>query len=439
MRLLALLLLAALPSLAAVKFVNAAAVGSNNGSSWANGWTSFSSVNWGALAPDDFVCVAGGTYSSSILPTTSGTSGHPITVRRAHDTDTVCGSTTAGWNSTFDNQVTMNEILIQVDFFTVDGAVPNGFKIVLPNVGGSNGGLSVGGPTNGMTIRYLEVSGPCGPTGCNQAGDARAIDLNHYNGSSYDLQNNVLLQFNNFHGQCTTLWSAHSTNMIIEHNRFADSIDTTPGNPNCHPNVVAEQDSTAITFRYNEITNWQVEGILACPTAACSSTWDIYGNIWHDPTAGSFPRVLEVQNSVSGPYHVYNNTFVNVYFLCASSGNGGSYAGGTIGENNLYYGNAFANCGLPTEDYDYSDKALPGEANGQGLAANPFMNYSTGNFQLAFNTNAGLTLSSPFNIDYLGVTRGGPAAWSRGAYQFTPAPSSILGGPGLRGGPSLFH
>lgn len=410
---------------AATYFVRSGASG--NGTSWSSAWGNVSSIGWSSLKAGDTVCVAGGTYSGGITIGASGASGNPITVRRAAAADATCGSSTAGWSSAYDSQVVVSKITLQNNYVTIDGVVPSGILLNLANSSGSPSAIGVSGPTNGVTLRYVEVAGPCGSSGCNQNGDSRSVDLNHYNGSSYDLQNNLTLQYMNLHGSCTILWTAHSTGLIIEHSRFADSSDTTPGNPNCHPNVIAEQDSTNATFRYNEVTNWQVEGIMACPSGGCSSSWDIYGNIWHDPMSGSYPRVLEAQGNSNGPYHVYNNTFVNLYYICASTSNGGSFASGTQGRNNIFW-NSNGSCGLPSEDYDLSNSSMS-ESHGQGNAANPFVNLSGHNYHLTGHTTAGTNLGVPYNIDYDGNTR---ATWDRGAYEYnsgssTPPPAAPSG------------
>jgi hypothetical protein len=224
------------------------------------------------------------------------------------------------------------------------------------------------------------------------------------------------------------MWSAHSANGIIEHSRFADSVSTT----SCHQNVLINQDSTGMAFRYNEVTNWMVEGILSCPSGSCSSSWDIYGNIWHDPNTSSYPRFLATQNGTGGVYHIYNNTFVNIPFICYSNeNNGAGLASGSAAYNNLYFGNVFGDCGVPMgEDYAYSDQSIS-EAHGQGNAANIFVNssaQSVGGYNITKHTNAGNNLGAPYNIDYSGNTR---VNWDRGAYEFgsssnQPSPPSGL-------------
>jgi hypothetical protein len=419
--------LVAFPASAATYFVKSGATG--NGSSWTSAWN-INTIGWSSLSAGDTVCIAGGTYSGTLTTGKSGTAGGPIVVRRAVASDATCGSSTAGWSSSYDAQVVIAGINLQNDYVTIDGAVANGIKMNLANSSGSPSAIGVSGPTNSVTLRYIEVAGPCGTTACNQNGDSRSIDLNHWNGASYDLQNNMLIQYANLHGACTIMWSAHSTNGIIEHSRFADSADSTPGNPNCHPNVIAEQDSTNMTFRYNEVTNWEVEGIMACPNGGCSSSWDIYGNLWHDPMTDSYPRVLEAQGNSNGPYHFYNNTVVGVSYAVHSTANGGSFAAGSVGNNNIYWNTPGP--GLPSNDYDLCNSNCS-ETHLQTYSnTNLFTNYSGQNYSLAIATTAGVTLPSPYNMDYIGVTRGADGTWDRGAYEYAsgggqaPAPPTNL-------------
>lgn len=413
----------AMTSSAATKFVNHSAAASGDGTSWAKAWSNVSSIKWATLAPGDFVCIAGGTYSGAITPTSSGTSGHAITVERAHASDAHCGSSTAGWSAAFDSQVSVSGIALGgIHYVTIDGMVANGITMKLANSSGSNSAVSAIGPTSNVTLSHIEVSGPCGTTACNQKGDTRSIDLNHWNGSSYDLQDTMTIQNSNLHGSCTILWTAHSTNLVIQHTRFADSADSTPGNPYCHPNVIAEQDSTNATFRFNEVTNWQVEGIMACPNGGCNSSWKIYGNVWHNPMLGSYPRVLEVQGNTNGPYTVYNNTFVDVSYAVFNVANGGSFASGTVEANNIYWNSPIDSQLKGT--YDLCNSACAGSSYQVDNNTDLFVGWSTENYQLAIPTVAGKNLSSIstttdlYNYDFNGVKRGTDGVWDRGAYEF---------------------
>ena len=73
---------------AAIWYVDNAATGSNNGTSWANAWTNI--TNASGLAAGDTVYISGGSssksYSISSWAPASGSSGNPITWRAGQDT-----------------------------------------------------------------------------------------------------------------------------------------------------------------------------------------------------------------------------------------------------------------------------------------------------------------------------------------------------------------
>jgi hypothetical protein len=59
-------------------YISSTAVGANNGTSLANAWTSFASVNQASIAADDIVYVRSGIYNERFTITKGGTSGHRI-------------------------------------------------------------------------------------------------------------------------------------------------------------------------------------------------------------------------------------------------------------------------------------------------------------------------------------------------------------------------
>ncbi|MBV8551249.1 MAG: hypothetical protein JOY54_08100 [Acidobacteriaceae bacterium] len=397
---------------AATHFVRSGASG--DGSSWASAWGDLSSIQWSSLSAGDTVCIAGGTYSGSITTGANGASGTPIVLRRAAASDGTCGSSTSGWNSVYDGQVVMRgTINIQNSYITIDGMKPNGISVIMQNPSDSYAGVSTGAPSSNVTLRYIEIAGPCANgQGCAQNGDQRGIQMESWNGSNWAALSDWLIQYANVHGACNNMVIYGAQNLVVEHSRFADS-NTTGSTSYCHPNVVNTGSSNNVTWRYNEVTNWQVEGIMLL---GGSGTWNVYGNVWHDPMSGSYPRVVETQDGSEGPVYLYNNTFSNLYFVCANIA-GGTWASGTRGRNNIYWKSGGA-CGLPDEDNDYSDQSLSGEVHGQGSAPNPFVDLSGQDYQLASHTQSGLALPSPFNIDPDGKTRGLDGIWDRGAYQY---------------------
>ena len=310
-------------------------------------------------------------------------------------------------------------ITLSNNYVTIDGMVANGISLVVGNPGGGSEyvGIGTGAATSNVTLRHIEVAGPCANgQGCAQNGDNRSIELEHWNGSDWAPQSNWLIQYANVHGACNNMVIYGAQNLVVEHSRFADS-NTTGDTSYCHPNVVNTGSSNNVTWRYNEIVNWQVEGIMLL---SGSGTWNIYGNVWHDPMGGSYPRVIETQDGTEGPILFHNNTLANLYFVCANNG-GGSWASGTEARNNISW-NSGGSCGLPNEDYGYSDQSL-GESHGQGSAPNPFVNLGAHDYHLAFHTASGASLPAPFNLDPDGVVRGSTGVWDRGAYQFGSAPA----------------
>lgn len=424
------LLALTLPASAAVKFVNGGASGANNGTSWANGWTNTSSIGWSGLSPGDTVCMAGGTYSGSITTAKSGTSGNPITLKRATASDPFCGFSTVGWSGAFDAQVIIPGITYAgFNFITLQGAVANGIKMTVPNSSGDPSAVGVIAANDSIIIDNVEIAGPCGTSACNQNGDSRAIDMSVFLSGNFALQSNWIIRNSNLHGQCTILITTKSSNLLIEHTRFADSADSTPGNPNCHPNVLEAQDATNFTFRYNEVTNWQVEGILLCSNGACFQNVDMYGNLWHDPMGGSFPRVMEVQGpGASGPDHAYNNTFINIPFSTFGTANSGSYSAGSAGLNNIYISSASS--GLPSNDYDAFNGSTGGETHGQNISTSIFTNFAAHDYTLATNTATGTSLPLPFNIDLNGTVRGVNGIWDRGYFQIPTTSTTYFIRPG---------
>jgi hypothetical protein len=189
-----------------------------------------------------------------------------------------------------------------------------------------------------------------------------------------------------------------------------------------------------MTFRYNNIYNWAVEGILMLgPNNQPGFNWYIYGNLWHDgfPDPAT-PRVLTCQDTVQGPVYFYNNTVVNAYEGVAFEG--GSWASGSQGRNNIYYNiwgglSSSPTESLPDDDYDFSDRSQGNNfgdgthdiANGNQPFVNIGVNYHiVGTMGAGYPRDKGLALGAPFNMDMDGNVRGADGAWDIGAYEFTP-------------------
>jgi hypothetical protein len=114
--------------------------------------------------------------------------------------------------------------------------------------------------------------------------------------------------------------------------------------------------------------------------------------------------------SVSSTATVENNLFYN----CAS---GGAYivtGSGGFEDYNTSIGQIWTSYPMPSPGpHDYS----------QATGIDPFVNDAAGNFALLSDTidphlNDGTVLSSPYNLDLTGATRGAGGTWDRGTYQY---------------------
>lgn len=178
------LLLSLLRAGAASWYVDNAASGANNGTSWANAWTNTSAVVWGAsgVRTNDTLYISGGTttktYDSVLTVSASGTAAFPITIRVGQD---------AGHNG----QAILPAISINTrSYITINGSRSDSFipatnvwyltNVNVANMGirttRTNGlGIAVSGDGGiGAVIRYVEV-GPHGTT--NNVGDIHGIQF----------------------------------------------------------------------------------------------------------------------------------------------------------------------------------------------------------------------------------------------------------------------
>lgn len=199
----------------------------------------------------------------------------------------------------------------------------------------------------------------------------------------------------------------------------ADTNGSTPtASPQCNVSAFLSDDNGA-----NAMTNILVYGntfVARSATEACkiqyikgSTTTTVENNLIYCP---ALTLVL------SAPTHDYNTAF-------------------TLSNNNAAAPN--------THDFYYCwPSGFPCVNSGNYIAyhfADPFANDadSAMNFQLASETvdphlNDGVTLSTPYNLDLLGATRGADGTWERGAYEFNtgappakPNPPTNLGVTGV--------
>ena len=345
---------------AATYYVWEGANGSNNGTSWANAWTSLSSTS--NISAGDTVYIAQGQYGS--LSASDANATYLRATASDHGSD-------SGWSGEMDGRVILSGIIdINADGVTVDGRTEYGIKV---NGGSANGAIDIYGDQDNVTVKYIELDGSGEPGGpCSWRG-MRVHDA--YGGGYVDNLTVSHIYMHNYYNDCIKWVDVRDS--VIEYTTFG------PRSGSCSEHGDAMEifgSSSNITLRYSRF-NWNGQQIFF-GAGSKSNNWMIYGNVFHDGTSASGVGIHpKAQSDTTGSLTIYNNTFYNMNRAHDITG----YYSGTA-KNNLYY--------------DTGTRSYGGLSSSDNLVAssNPFVSASSDNFRLASATAAGdSSLSSAYS------------------------------------------
>ncbi|MGZ3771294.1 MAG: hypothetical protein ACXVCP_14750 [Bdellovibrio sp.] len=405
---------------------------SGNGSSWLAAWGDVTNINWASVQPGDTIWIAGGSYGALIVGK-SGNSNSPsgrIFIKRA---TTATNASDSGYSSSFDSQVILSSVTFSTlnlgSYVTIDGQVDNGIKI--PHGDGDVSSISFDRGVSYVTLRYLELAGPGDISSHYHSGDDRGIDITAWNGSSFELVDNLLVQHLNIHGACTQLWIYHADNSTFEYNDIHNSWDA--NGSMCHPNIIATAGTNNLNFRYNKIHDYDDEGIMFLGNGG---SWYVYGNLWYSGIG--YSRILETQNGVNGPVYFYNNTADGIWASvnAGTGNNGGSWDSRSTGKNNIWWNMTWTE-GLPNESNNFCSNTCS-SPNSISAGLNPFANLAAKDYHLIstvgsqYPRNKGTSSGTFFTTDMDNTVFGGDGAWDIGAYEYKSSPNTstvILSSP----------
>jgi hypothetical protein len=405
-------------SIVKYKYVRAGATGTGSGDDWTNAYTELPA----SLTRDYTYYIADGSYSGYTFDdTVDGTK--LITVKKAIVAD---HGTATGWSDTYgDGTATFTGSLVfKTDYYVVDGITRNendwqeqvyGFRIIGGGIYSANSFFDVNG--NHFICRYIDIGDPIGTTyptvddsGFYMVGSVQDITL------SRCYIHNVLLSV-----MLTGVDGVTIEYCYIEQNWSKEAVRGQSQAKNGIIRYCVFKNTTKDAGGAGE-TGTAPIAIWDGDTIGDFDNWEIYGNIiWNSEninyTGGAI--LLGGDNGVSSVgvgannIKIYNNTLVGLdngpSRILVLSDNGNCQI-----RNNLWYDCTTTGAGVTGGTGNTVD-------NNTVASSNPFVNYTAGSSTADLHLSAaiaGATLSSPYNTDMEGTTRGADGTFDIGAYEF---------------------
>lgn len=398
--------------------VRVGATGNSSGSDWCNAFTSLpSSLQRGAT-----YYVAAGKFTTS-YKFRDIENGGLITVKRAtveeHESD-VC------WEDSFDSVVDWARITFRTGDYVFDGVTGGGPGNWRSGHGyrfnqGTGTRILIGDKfgssppdVDNVTIKHIEIAGS------GAACDPRGIDAT----ASGSVKTNIHLSHLWIHDAALPLFFIRVDDSIVEFSVFERNRSTAE----CHSEGISYRSSDRNTFRYNIWSDIEGTAYFVLLTGPSDDT-RIYGSIFmrpQNPQRGGVGNgtitTRTAGDAAPTNWKVYNNAFIN-----HNTGNSNGVRFWVGASGNIVQNNIILDCtvnwgynGVVTRTHNwYFNSGSFSETSIQNGTGDPFVDWVNDDFHLKAATNAGFTLSSPFDTDADGNSRGADGLWDRGAFEFT--------------------
>jgi hypothetical protein len=400
-----------LSSSAATKHLRAGASGANNGNNWTDAYTSFTTaVN--ALARGDTLYIADGDVSGggSYSFTTANSGTTRITIKKA--TVAEHGSAT-GWLDTYgDGQAvipTLRWLSGSSSYWTIDGVTGGGpgswtsgygFRI---DAGFSQGVFcNVLGVGNNI-IQHIDMEGPGRVAGsCVQM-----VQLFGFAEPGFPNWQFRYLWLRNLNSGAFHI--STTRDILVEY----CYIDKSPSYDACHGEAVYCQEGLRGIFRFSQWRDVEGTGVIML----WGSGFEVYGNlIWWETAAYKFTSNGSIAgwgNYAVNNSKIYNNTVVDGLGLNQGIAFLNPGSSGNVAWNNLLVNNETAYNGGVSEQSNIIDNDT-----------SRFVNYAAQDFRLG-TAVAGSSVSSPYNVDVFGDTRGADGVTDIGYDEYNATPDTV--------------
>lgn len=411
------------------RYVRAGATGAGDGSDWEN---AFSTI------PDPLTrglvyLVADGDYGEQTLDDPeSGTD--TIVIRKAtvanHGTDD-------GWSDDYgDERATFGGLRFEAGYYVIDGTTgggpgqwESGFGFYAQS-GWHN--VHLEGALEGITLLHIEI----------ENNGRYTADSNEHSVYAIGGASGMRISHSYLHDVAgVQLLTRSSTGFTVECSKLARNGPS--GFDGLHREAWSASDDDDVTLRFNifeDISNTAFLGLVNGNGDA--ERWQIYGNVFvhsgdFDDTRVSGIVVVKYADPTfltAKDWDFHHNAIVNVQGLHAGLSLGS--VDNVLVYNNIWYHNTVNTIDVGGADHDYNwffenrrtegcdppcnlDEAqLASEPNGELGTGDPFLDWPNDDYRLSAPTQPGLELAAPFDVDPLGVTRGGDGNWDRGPYEY---------------------
>jgi len=439
------LVLFAVESFAADHYIRAGATGANNGSSWADAWTSFSAVGTSGWVRGDTYYVAGGIYNGNLsIPSRPGNEW--INIIKANVSE---NESDPGWNSAYaSNQAVINgRLVISTSYIKIDGITglnETGYGIKINSSSTTESVVVLSGQSF-VDIDHLEIRGPgflsssTGYDGVYLNSTTVTKGIRIANCYIHEIGRNGIT-IGNLVG---TSWSDYG--VLFENNILSETGGTgilTPANHGQGMQISYAYRDAYLIIRNNIFRNIVGTGMIAYLAGGSTHTYSrIYNNVFYitDPSTYGVmsPGVISaLAGSTMNYIYIYNNTFSNLSGSSTVYGRISLLASGiTTAEvrnnlwirSNLPYGGFLVGITAKSNNgfYGNTGSSNPGDTE----STDPLFNIAGYDFRLRETANAtsgGVSLASIFSTDIIGTPRIN-GYWSIGAYQaitgFIPPPN----------------